>query len=249
MNACPECGTTEIVLKTIGTKALVDEVQRLFPAARIQRFDADVEKSDQLESHLTRIQEGAVDIIIGTQMITKGLDLPNLSVVGIINADAGLMLPDFSASERSYQLIAQVVGRVGRGHRAGHVILQTYQPNHPVLAQALAQNYADFYETEINERRTYDFPPFCFMVRLTCLRTSSASAEKAALKLKAQLEERSTAVKRIRIEGPSPAFHPRESGKYKWQLIVKSRSRHTLLDVISTLPSGWQHNIDPTNLL
>jgi len=244
--SCPECGQTEIVLKTIGTKAVYDEIHRLFPAARLRRFDTDTEKPDQIENQLSALQNGDVDIIIGTQMITKGLDLPRLAVVGILNADSGLLMPDFAATERTYQLISQVVGRVGRGHRAGRVFLQTYNPDNPVLVAALSQNWDDFYARELKERQMYNFPPFCYLLKLSCVRATQASAEKTANKLRDELQ---TAYPKLPIEGPSPAFHPREGGKYKWQIIIKSPSRTALLQIISLLPSGWSYNLDPTDLL
>ncbi len=244
--SCPDCGQTEIVLKTIGTKAVVEEVERLFPAARLRRFDTDTTKLDQIEHQLDALRSGEVDIIIGTQMITKGLDLPQLSVVGILNADSGLIMPDYTANERTYQLIHQVIGRVGRGHRRGHVFLQTYSPDHPIIRAALAHNWRAFYDHELAERRTYAFPPFCYLLKLSNLRATSASAEKSAIALCRQLQ---VLYPKIIIEGPAPAFHPREGGKYCWQLIVKSPSRTALLQIISLLPSGWTHDIDPVNLL
>jgi len=244
--SCPDCGQTDIVLRTIGTKAVFDEVHRLFPAAQLKRFDTDTAKSDQIQNQLETLQSGEVDIIIGTQMITKGLDLPRLAVVGVLNADSSLLVPDFAATERTYQLISQVVGRVGRGHRAGHVVLQTYNPDYPVLQDALTQNWSTFYTRELAERHMYHFPPFCYLLRLSCARATQTSAEKTATILEAQLH---ASYPNLRIEGPSPAFHPREGGKYKWQLIVKSPSRATLLRIIADLPSGWNYDIDPIDLL
>lgn len=243
---CPECGHADIVLKTIGTKALFDEAQRLFPTARLRRFDTDTAKPDQIENQLNALQNGEVDIIIGTQMITKGLDLPRLAVVGVLNADSGLLVPDFTATERTYQLISQVVGRVGRGHRAGHVVLQTYSPDYSVLHDALTQNWDSFYTHELAERRAYLFPPFCYLLKLSCSRATTASAEKTAGLLYSNLRGK---YPNLHIEGPSPAFHPREDGKYKWQLIVKSPSRSVLLCMIAGLPSGWTYDIDPIDLL
>lgn len=245
-STCPDCANTDIILKSIGTKAVVEEVLRLFPAAKVQRFDTDIEKTEHIENQLSKLRDGAVDIIIGTQMITKGLDLPKLSVVGIINADSSLMMPDFTAAERTYQLIGQVVGRVGRGHRAGNIILQTYNPNNQTLVDALKQNYNVFYDRELAERQLYHFPPFCFMTRFTCLRATSKSAEDAAAKLKLKLEQ---SYQGLVIEGPSPAFHPRESNKFKWQLVIKSSSRQRLVKIINELPSGWHHDLDPISLL
>ncbi len=243
---CPDCGNGDIVLKSMGTKAITEEVTRLFPNARVERFDTDTEKAKSLRHQLDSLKSGEIDILVGTQMVVKGLDLPNLAVVGALDADNSLLIPDFSASERTFQLISQVVGRVGRGHRPGKVFIQTYNPDHPTLLAASEQNFAKFYSDEIKERKTYNFPPFCFLAKLSCLRASSSSAEKAALKLKSEIEEKYHGVT---IEGPAPSFHPKESGKYKWQLVVKTPTRQPLIDIVNHLPSGWQHNLDPIDLL
>ncbi|MCA9327004.1 primosomal protein N' [Candidatus Saccharibacteria bacterium] len=136
-SACPECQSADVVLKTVGTKAVVDDILRLFPEANVQRFDTDTDKADQLERHLAAIKDGSADIIIGTQMVTKGLDLPKLAVVGVLNADASLLIPDYSATERTFQMLTQVIGRTGRGHQAGHVVIQTYDPDSSLLAAAI----------------------------------------------------------------------------------------------------------------
>lgn len=243
---CPECAGSDILLKSYGTKAVVSEVTRLFPSARVQRFDTDVAKHEQIEHALAGLKQGSADIIVGTQMVTKGFDLPRLAVVGVLSADSSLLIPDYTATERTFQLISQVAGRVGRGHRAGTVVVQTYAPNNPMLQAAITQDWDAFYAAELAERHAYRFPPFVFMLKLWCLRATSASAERAAQKLKDQLSAMDAP---LTIEGPSPAFHPREQAKYKWQLAVKSPSRAALTRVIATLPSGWHHNIDPVNLL
>lgn len=245
-SSCPECGKTDIILKSIGTKAVVEEIHRFFPAARVQRFDTDTDKAEHIEQSLPALQKGLVDIIVGTQMVTKGLDLPKLSVVGILNADSGLLMPDFAASERTYQLVSQVVGRVGRGHRPGTIILQTYSPENQTLTHALSQDYQSFYEHELAERQAYRFPPFCYLARLTCLRSTSKSAENAAASLRQHIERQYPS---LIVEGPSPTFHPRESGKYKWQLVIKGSSRKLLVELVKDLPSGWHHDLDPIELL
>lgn len=243
---CPECKNGEIVFRSIGTKAVVEEVHKLFPAARVKRFDTDTNKAEQIEQQLAALQSGECDILVGTQMITKGLDLPKLSVVGVLNADSGLLVPDFTATERSFQQISQVVGRVGRGHRHSTVVIQTYNPDSPTLTDALQQNWSAFYERELTERKLYRYPPFVYLLKLWCLRASSKSAEAASTELADFIRQQHI---RLTIEGPSPAFHPRESGKYKWQLILKSSSRQALLDIVAKLPSGWHHDIDPIDLL
>src|SRR5690606_35592668 len=132
--ACPQCGSDDITYRSLGTKALVDVLQSFFPEALIKRFDTDNLADERLSRHFDAVRAGEVDILVGTQMLGKGLDLPKLSLVGIINADTSLSTPDFSAGERSYQLLHQAIGRVGRGHVGGEVIAQTFQPDNPILA-------------------------------------------------------------------------------------------------------------------
>lgn len=243
---CPVCGNDEILLKSIGTKAVLSEVQRLFPSARALRFDTDLKKAERLEQHLNTLVSGDADIIVGTQMVGKGLDLPKLSVVGILNADSSLLIPDYTAHERTYQLISQVAGRVGRGHRHGTVVVQTYDPENPTLHNALSRNWSTFYKDELTERQTYLFPPFTYLLKLRVLRASSAAAEKAATDFAATLRQRFPG---LRIDGPAPSFHPKERGKYSWQLLLKASRRQLLTDIIAFLPSGWSYDIDPINLL
>ncbi len=244
--SCPVCGNTDIVFKSVGTKAVVDAVHKLFPSARLQRFDTDAKKAERLEHHVEALADGGADIIVGTQMIGKGLDLPKLSVVGIVNADSSLLIPDYTAAEQTYQLISQVVGRVGRGHRPGTVVVQSYNPTNPTLLAAVNRQWQAFYDVELAERKAYRFPPFINLLKLRVLRATNKSAETAALAFAKQLH---STYPNITVDGPAPSFHPRERGKYSWQLLVRSASRSTLIDIIHSLPSGWQYDIDPINLL
>jgi primosomal protein N' (replication factor Y) len=244
--SCPACQNPSIVFKSIGTKAIVDEVSRLFPHARVQRFDTDNKKSERMEEHYTALKNGDIDIIVGTQTLVKGLDLPKLSLVGIIVADTSLYFPDFSAQERTYQLIGQVLGRVGRGHRASKAIIQTYSPASPLLSSIIHKEWQKFYEDELRERKAFLFPPFCYLLKLTCRRASSSSAQHAAEIFAEQLKHTGL---RIRVEGPAPAFKEKNQGKYQWQLVVKSKDRHQLVSIVKTLPSGWTYDIDSMNLL
>jgi primosomal protein N' (replication factor Y) len=243
---CPVCENAEILFKSVGTKAVVEALRKLFPAAKLQRFDTDAKKSERLEQHLEAIKAGSADIIVGTQIVSKGLDLPKLSVVGIVNADSSLLIPDFTAAEQTYQLISQVVGRVGRGHRAGTVVVQTYNPENVTLLSAVYHRWNEFYQAELAERKTYHFPPFTYLLKLQVLRVSSKAAEKVAQTLASKLAKDFPNVK---VDGPAPSFHPRERGKYSWQLLIKSAQRSTLTDIIAVLPSGWSYDIDPINLL
>lgn len=243
---CPECGHPEVLFKTAGTKAIADEVKRLFPGARVARFDTDNPRAERFETQYEAVAGGDVDILVGTQMLAKGLDLPRLGTLGVLLADTSLYMPDFSAEERTFQLISQVLGRIGRGHRAGRAIIQTYHPDHPVLEAAVKGDYDGFYKTEIASRQQFMFPPFCYLLKLTVRRATVNAARTAAEDLKSHIEDSGA---RVRIEGPAPSFYERLQNKYQWQLVVKARRRPELLKIIEDLPSGWSYDIDPLDLI
>ncbi len=244
--SCPSCRNASVIFKSIGTKAIASELEKMFPTSKIMRFDADNTKEERIEQNYNAIKRGDVDILVGTQALAKGLDLPRLSLVGVVVADTGLYFPDFSAQERTYQLLAQVIGRVGRGHREGHAVVQTYSPDSPLIQSILNRNWLQFYEREIAERRSFHFPPFCYVLKLSCRRASSPSSQRAAQDLVSKLQKEH---KGITIEGPAPSFREKVQNKFAWQIIVKSTSRKRLVDVIKILPSGWLYDIDPMNLL
>jgi len=245
--SCPTCGNPAISFKSFGTKAVTTEVQRLFPEARVQRFDTDNKASERFEHHYEAIRNGNVNILVGTQLLAKGLDLPKLSTLGIVLADSSLYMPDFSAQERTFQLISQALGRVGRGHLAGHAVIQTYHPDSPVLQAAQAGDWDAFYANELAERQKFHFPPFYFLLKLSCRRASYQSAETAANKLKQAIASQ---LPEISIDGPAPAFHEKSAGKFECQLVLRSRQRQQLIAAIGLLPaSGWSYDIDPINLL
>jgi primosomal protein N' (replication factor Y) len=243
---CPICNNTNIVLRSIGTKAVVDELIKLFPQARIARFDGDNKKIERLEENYEAILRGEVDIIVGTQTLAKGLDLPRLGLVGVVLADSGLYIPDYKAQEKFYQIITQVVGRIGRGHGDGLAVIQTYSPASENLEAALKKDWLRFYNSELTERKAFNFPPFCYLLKLRCHKTSKKAAEATAEKLFEVIKDRFHGVN---VSPPSPAFHEKNGQNYDWQLIVKSPSRQRLLDIIASLPAGWIHDIDPNNLL
>jgi primosomal protein N' (replication factor Y) len=247
VTSCPACGYPSVLFKSFGTKAAYEEVRRLFPEARVARFDTDNKRSERFENHYDDVRDGKVDILVGTQLLAKGLDLPHLSTLGILLADSSLYVPDFSATERSYQLLSQVLGRVGRGHVAGHAVIQTYHPESPILDAAVTGNWDEFYETELSARQKFHFPPFYHLLKLSCRRASAKSAEAAAQKVKQELAAK---VPGITIDGPAPSFHEKLQGKYQYQLVVKATDRSKLLVSIRLLPkSGWTYDIDPMNLL
>ncbi len=152
----------------------------------------------------------------------------------------------FEAQERTFQLISQVLGRVGRGHVLGRAIIQTYHPKHPVILDAITSNYQGFLERELKDRQKFMFPPFCYMLKLSARRASVKSAEAAADKLKKLIQGGGY---QVRVEGPAPCFYERFQNKYQWQLVVKARERSELLRIIDDLPASWSYNIDPMDLL
>jgi primosomal protein N' (replication factor Y) len=231
----------------MGTKAMVEVLQSMFPSARIQRFDTDLGVADRMDKHYANIHAGNIDILVGTQMLGKGLDLPKLGLVGVIAADTSLYMPDFTASERSYQLLHQVLGRVGRGHRKGRVIIQSYVPENPILQAAVKKDYAAFYKAELTERKQFLFPPFCYLLKISVSRKSSASAEKAISALHRVLE---TTKLKVNLSDPAPSFYEHTHGLYHWQLVLKAKDRKELLKALKALPAGnWTYDLDPANLL
>jgi primosomal protein N' (replication factor Y) (superfamily II helicase) len=245
--SCPICKNASIIHKGIGTKLIESELKRLFPKARIARFDGDSENGETLDKFYTELYEGAVDIIVGTQIIAKGLDLPELRTVGVIQADAGLSLPDFGSTERTFQLLSQVVGRVGRNEHETSVIVQSYQPSHSSVVYGLSQNYSAFYEQTIAERERAHFPPFAFILKLICVYKTEAAAIRNAQSLARTLRVHTQG---IQILGPTPAFYERQRDTYRWQLVLKSNQRALLVDALQHLPaSHWQFELDPVSLL
>ncbi len=243
---CPKCGHPGIIHKGFGTKLLESELMRLFPKAKIRRFDADNKKDEGLGAVYDEVKAGEVDILIGTQIIVKGLDLPKLATVGIVQADAGLSLPDYMAEERTFQLLTQVMGRVGRGHLSkAEVIIQTFRPEHKVIEFAVKEDYIGFYDYQIKKRKKTGFPPFRFIAKIEI----AMKTEAIALKRIRELASRLGRDKRFNVSPPTPSFHERTSKGYNWQIIVRSRSRSALLEVFSDLDSNFKVTLDPPGLL
>ncbi|MBP9667480.1 primosomal protein N' [Candidatus Saccharibacteria bacterium] len=246
--SCPECSHASIIHKGIGTKLIESELTKLFPKIRIARFDGDSKNDSTVEACYQQLYDGTIQLIIGTQVIAKGLDLPRLHTVGIVQADAGLSLPDFSASERTFQLLAQAVGRVGRSDHATNVIVQSYQPTHPIIQFGLVQDYAGFYRRILGERKRGYFPPYCYLLKLVCTYKTEASCIKNTKKMAEMLHN--TLPSDVEILGPTPAFYERSRDTYRWQLVLKSPKREHLLAALSHLPSPhWQFELDPISLL
>ncbi|MBQ3474246.1 primosomal protein N' [Candidatus Saccharibacteria bacterium] len=243
---CPKCGHPGMVHKGFGTKLLESELKKLFPKARIRRFDADNKKGEGLGVLYDEVRAGDVDILVGTQIIVKGLDLPKLATVGIVQADAGLSLPDYMAEERTFQLLTQVMGRVGRGHLSkAEVIIQTFRPEHKVIGYAMNEDYLGFYDYSIKKRKKSGFPPFRFIARVEL----SMKTEAIVLKRIRELTNQLSRDKRFIVSPPAPSFHERTSRGYTWQIIVRGKSRKALLEACEGLDKNFKVTLDPPGLL
>ncbi|HAS05015.1 MAG TPA: primosomal protein N', partial [Dehalococcoidia bacterium] len=238
---CPACGSARIKYLGLGTQKLEQETAAAFPKARLLRWDSDSTKGkDAHREILEAFSKHKADILIGTQMVAKGLDLPNVTLVGVIIADSDLNLPDFRAGERTFQLISQVAGRAGRGEAGGKVIIQTYMPDHYAVQATINHDYAAFYRQEIDYRKQLKNPPFSKLIKMTYIHANDAICRNEAERMKKQLslEVDSAGLFGIDILGPSPAFIQRLRGRYRWQIILRGANPGELLSRIS-IPQGW----------
>ncbi len=248
---CPQCGGQRIRQFGVGTERVEELVRQIYPAARTVRWDADtVVGGVTHEQLLDRFVHGEADILIGTQMIAKGLDLPRVTLVGVITADTMLNLPDLRAGERTFQLLTQVAGRAGRSALGGKVIVQTYAPEHPAIQAASRHDYDAFYRSEMAFRREHWYPPLSRLVRLVLTQGSARLVREQAEQMRQVLEARlhRLALPELDLIGPAPCFFARERSKWRWQLLVRGREPQELLRDVH-LPLGWRVDVDPESLL
>jgi primosomal protein N' (replication factor Y) (superfamily II helicase) len=251
---CPHCWSASIRYFGLGTERVESAVRRLFPRARVLRWDRDTARTRQAhEELLAAFGERRADVLVGTQMIAKGLDLPGVTLVGVVSADVALFLPDFRASERAFQLLTQVAGRAGRGAVAGRVIVQTFNPDHFCIQAAARHDYQDFYAAEISARERYGYPPFRQFVKFTYTHADRYRAQVEATALAERLERviRAHELERTDVVGPAPAFMERLRGRYRWHLIVRGPDLRPLLRALAPddLPRGWSVDVDPASTL
>ncbi len=247
---CPACKGTRIRHYGTGTEKVEAEVQALFPQARTLRWD--YETTRQKGAHdliLNQFASQRANVLVGTQMIAKGLDLPLVTLVGVVLADVGLSLPDLRAAERTFQVLTQVAGRAGRSRLGGQVIFQTFQPEHYVIQAAAGHDYAAFYHRELEMRRQLGYPPFAQLVRLEYRHSQAARAEGAAQALARQLNEwlQTGGYRATEIIGPAPCFFARLSGLYRWQIVLRGPDPAAALRG-RTLPD-WRIEVNPPSLL
>jgi primosomal protein N' (replication factor Y) len=236
---CPGCNATETIeRKGLGTERVTDAVTAAFPAARVARLDRDVATGAKIEAVLARVARREVDILVGTQMVTKGHDFPGVTLVGVLCADTGLNLPDFRASERTFQLLAQVAGRAGRGDKPGRVMIQTYRPGSPAVVAAAAHDYAGFFAAESEARAELGYPPHG---RLIAVRIDGADPHEVAgvaerlARLAEAAAQRPEIDGQVEVRGPVPAPLERLRNRTRWQVWLRSADRHALRRVARSL--------------
>ncbi len=229
---CPVCTSKYIYYIGEGTEQIEELLRKRFPELRIGRIDRDTkQRRHEFETTLLDFAKGEIDLLVGTQMLAKGHDFPNVTLVGVVSIDAGLALPDFRAAERAFQLITQVAGRAGRGDLPGRVLIQTYHPHHYALRHACAQDYRGFYDEEIRHRRNHGYPPFVALALMLIRHKDAARANAIAHELRNALVKANEA-HTCRILGPAPAPFARLRGEHRVQLLVKARSRKQMRAVI-----------------
>jgi primosomal protein N' (replication factor Y) (superfamily II helicase) len=258
---CPACGSPYLKHFGSGTQRIMQELSRQFPQLRCLRFDSDTTRTKGAHrALLNQFAQGEADLLVGTQMLTKGIDLPQVTLVGVVAADGLLHLADYRASERAFQTLLQVAGRCGRGDEPGRVILQTYSPSHPVIQAVQQQDYPPFAEAELQFRAALRYPPYG---RLIVLRLSSSdeallkqTAEAIATDLRQQLNLSEDQISDCEILGPAPAAIARVANRYRWHLLMKFPADYPLdLQIVMSMRSRCPSNVsltidvDPLNLL
>ncbi|HEY5488825.1 MAG TPA: primosomal protein N', partial [Candidatus Limnocylindrales bacterium] len=246
---CPACESVRIRYLGGGTQRVEREVQIRFPHLRVVRLDRDVvERKGEATRVVDAFAAGDFDVLVGTALVTKGLDVPQVTLVGVVSADIALNLPDQRAAERTYQLLVQAIGRAGRGERAGTAIVQTYLPDHPVITALVEDDALSFYGAELASRRLFNAPPFGDVIKLTIALEDRAVAEKKASAMTAELRERvRTSRARVEVLGPLPAYIARRAGRWRFHVVLRGERP---MDVLGADPGApWSVDVDPESLL
>ncbi len=253
---CPACSSPYLKHFGSGTQRIMQELNRLFPELRCIRFDSDTTRAKGAHrALLTRFAQGEADLLVGTQMLTKGIDLPQVTLVGIVAADGLLHLADYRAGERAIQTLTQVAGRAGRGEQPGQVILQTYSPQHPVIQAVQQQHYSTFISSELRQRAALHYPPYGSLVLLRFSGFDALIVRQAAEQVAEVLRQHFSTHKNYELLGPTAAAIPRVARRYRWQILLKTWSTQLTLpdpsDLRSHCPNGVSLTIDvdPLHLL
>ena len=238
---CPGCRSRRIRYLGLGTQMVVEEVRTLLPTARVLRWDRDA--APILNAHaelLRRLTTGEAEVLVGTQMIAKGLDVPSVALVGVVLADVGLNLSDFRAPERTFQLLTQVAGRAGRGEAPGKVVIQSFHPDHYALKFARRQDYAGFFSHEIEFRKLMSYPPYTRLIQIIVSHGTAATACDIAKQIGAALKAQCLGhdlTSQVRILGPAPAPLEKLRGKFRYQILIKAKPA---CDAVSLLAAAYE---------
>ncbi|MDP4038949.1 MAG: primosomal protein N' [bacterium] len=243
---CPQCQSTELIFIGSGTKKVEEQITKMFVGAKIARVDRDNSDIEHLDKVYQDLKNGEIDILIGTQMIARGLDIEGVDLVGVILADSMLAIPDFSSLERTFQLLTQVAGRAGRGREKAKVIIQTYAPDNPAVMHSKEHDFKNFYLTEIANRQKHSYPPFSYLLKLTYSNFNEARTKANAMQFADSLRKN---YKNISVLGPVVCLHKKAANKFRYQVIVKSFDRTALAKIAKNLKIGWTADLDPINLV
>ena len=249
---CRQCQSRHIRQLGIGTQRVLDEVKSLFPGVSAERWDSDAARAGlDADETMRRLASGEIQVLVGTQVVAKGLDLPNVTLVGVVLADVGIYRPDFRAGERAFGLLCQVAGRAGRGPDGGRVIIQTYNPDHYAVAAAADQDYHALFQTEIITRNRQGNPPFNRLVRLLYQDTNPTTCQRLAITAARLMRERinSQGLTDVSIIGPAPGIPPRIRGRYRWNLLLRGRNLHRFLEGLDLPTRDVTIDVDPVELL
>jgi primosomal protein N' (replication factor Y) len=246
---CPACTSPRIRFLGGGTERLEAEVRNRFPGLRVGRLDRDiVERRGAAARVIDAFTEGRLDVLVGTSLVAKGLDIPEVTLVGVVSADVALTLPDERAAERTHQLLVQAIGRAGRGDRPGRAVIQTYQPDHPVIRAVVAGDPDAFYDAELAARQRFRAPPFGATIKLTVGLEGRDEAREAGREMVASL--RAKAAERdvpVTVAGPAPAYVPRRAGRWRFNVVLRGPAPRAVLDGDPGPP--WSIDVDPESLL
>lgn len=241
---CPKCKSSYIRYFGIGTQKVESELARLFPQAKIARMDTDVTKLKGAHFKiLGEFKQGKIDLLIGTQMIAKGLDFPKVTLVGVISADTALNLPDFRSGERTFNLLTQVSGRAGRGDKKGTVIIQTYAPEHYAVKIAGEQDFLDFYEKELSQRKELSLPPYSHLASIILSSRSNKKAQDNAVRL-AELIKGQIDKKKVDVIGPAPPPIEKLRKNFRWRILLKAKDTQDILEVLDKTVEGFNRERD-----
>jgi primosomal protein N' (replication factor Y) len=251
---CPACRSPRIRYLGGGTQKVEEEVRAAFPHLRVGRLDRDVaERKGAVEKVLDAFAEGRLDVLVGTSLVAKGLDIPEVTLVGVVSADVALNLPDERAAERTYQLLTQAIGRAGRGELPGLAIIQTYQPDHPAIRAVASGDASAFYDAELEVRRRFGSPPFGRLVKLTVGLPDARAAQQEAAAMADRMRaacsepEHVAAGLRVSVLGPAPAYIARRAGRWRWNVVLRGDRPVELLGTPPGAP--WSIDVDPDSLL